>query len=140
MAAAAGQTHVICYLSVGVAPDGIIGAGFPATSSGVVQRQRGCPQPDPTSGAQPGPCALNKTWQELVLLKVQGVGRVKSGGLGRCAEPPDVQVWQCADLAVASCLAGALQPQADLACFTYHERLAAFDWVGWNSRLFLIAE
>ena len=109
------------------------------TLCGITQHGPGCPQPASTPGAPPGSCSMNKTWPELVLLMGQGVVRVRSGGLGRRAAPPDVLVWLCAEASVAFCDGGRAQ-QADLACFSYHERRAAFDWIGWNSRLRLVVE
>jgi hypothetical protein len=90
-----------------------------------------------SAAALPAQCALNKTWPELV--RLMGAGRVWSGGLGRRAVPPHVQVWLCADPSVALCEGGAPPPaSADLACFTYHELLGVFQWLGWNSRMRLV--
>ena len=90
----------------------------------------------PSDAELPVQCSLNKTWPELVALKVSGDVSVFSGGLGKRAVPPYVLVWICTEPSVAVC-DGKLSATAseDLACFTYHEQLEVFQWFGWNSRL-----
>ena len=103
--------------------------------TGVVMES--CATATASGAALPAQCSLNKTWPELV--ELMGAGMVWSGGLGKRAVPPHVLVWLCTDPSLAVCERGQPLPaSANLACFTYHQQFAVFDWAGWNSRLRLV--
>jgi hypothetical protein len=99
--------------------------------------------PTPTPGTlpppNPGPASCTGTlrlgWEELVALRLKGLG-VHSGGFGAQASD-NYGVWLCVDASVAEC---SLVPAtaAGIPCFLYNERLLRFEWWGWNGELSLV--
>jgi hypothetical protein len=100
--------------------------------------------PTPTPGTSPPPnpgpasCTLRLGWEELVALRLKGLG-VHSGGLGAQASD-NYGVWLCVDASVAECGPGSPVPAsaAGIPCFLYNERLLRFEWWGWNGELSLV--
>jgi hypothetical protein len=81
----------------------------------------------PGSGPPPA-CELRLGWEDLVALKARGE-RVRTGGLGALAAPPEYVVWACVErrLAAGACPPG---PDDSAVCFRFGETRAAWEWLG----------